>query len=139
MERQQAKLRQGLEASQNISMRSRLMPLETIPCLNTKRLYILGRLCLGITLLLNEQKVNASARTQKTHYLFSLPFCSKECLSALERSVHTYVFLRVMALAGTLFWRVEREIKTQTDEQDICCIHIFVTYNLYHKPYHICN
>lgn len=35
--------------------------------------------------------------------LFSLPFCSSECLSVLDRSVHTYVFLRVMALAGMLF------------------------------------
>lgn len=35
--------------------------------------------------------------------LFSLPFCSRDCLSVLDRSVHTYVFLRVMALAGMLF------------------------------------
>lgn len=35
--------------------------------------------------------------------LFSFPFCSKLCLSVLVRSVHTYVFLRVMALEGMLF------------------------------------
>lgn len=35
--------------------------------------------------------------------LFSLPFCSRECRSLLDRSVQTYVFLLVMALAGMLF------------------------------------
>lgn len=35
--------------------------------------------------------------------LFSFPFCSSECRSLLDRSVQTYVFLRVMALAGMLF------------------------------------
>lgn len=37
-------------------------------------------------------------------YLFSLPFCRRECLSAPERSVHTYVFRRVMVLPGMLFY-----------------------------------
>lgn len=35
--------------------------------------------------------------------LLSLPFCRRECRSAPERSVHTYVFRRVMALPGMLF------------------------------------
>lgn len=36
--------------------------------------------------------------------LFSFPFCSREGLSVLFLSVvHTYVFRRIMALAGTLF------------------------------------
>lgn len=37
-------------------------------------------------------------------YLLSLPFCKRECLSAPDRSVHTYVFRRVMALPGMLFY-----------------------------------
>lgn len=38
-------------------------------------------------------------------YLFSLPFWSRDCLSVLGRSVHTYVFLRVIALPGMLFYQ----------------------------------
>lgn len=44
-------------------------------------------------------------------HLFSLPFCSRACLSELDRSVHTYVFLRVIALAGMLFWRRRKACK----------------------------
>ncbi len=44
-------------------------------------------------------------------YLLSLPFCRRECLSAPERSVHTYVFRRVMALPGMLFYRQRNKVR----------------------------
>lgn len=44
------------------------------------------------------------ASTVTEAYLLSLPFCKRECLSAPDRSVHTYVFRRVMALPGMLFY-----------------------------------
>lgn len=45
-----------------------------------------------------------SGRVCASMYLLSLPFCSSECRSVLERSVHTYVFLRVIVLPGILFY-----------------------------------
>ena len=47
-------------------------------------------------------------------HLFSLPFCSSECLSVLERSVQTYVFRRVMALPGMLFFTHTHTHETNT-------------------------
>lgn len=51
-------------------------------------------------------------------YLLSLPFCRRECLSVPERSVHTYVFRRVMALPGMLFYREREMNKGRTDTID---------------------
>lgn len=53
-------------------------------------------------------------------HLLSLPFCRRECLSAPERSVHTYVFRRVMALPGMLFCAMEMKLQTSINIYKHC-------------------
>lgn len=57
---------------------------------------------------------------QEWLYLLSLPFCRRECLSVPDRSVHTYVFLRVMALPGMLFYtKRERKRERKTERERV--------------------
>ena len=57
-----------------------------------------------------QQPARVDTAEAKGHtHLFSLPFCRRDCRSVPARSVHTYVFRRVMALPGMLFYNAENK------------------------------
>lgn len=99
-------LRNVSKSARNVSSHSEVNMhfLATAP--NTIINTVYGYTCVYASCRTTLRKKVQKLHTLTTHtHLLSLPFCSSECLSVLDRSVHTYVFLRVMALAGMLFWR----------------------------------